>query len=315
LLSNALLYQFLCITVILMTLVQLRHFIVLAEQGSFVKASRACFITQPALSRSIASLEDELGQALFDRIGRRVVLSHFGQDALGLARRVLDDVAGLKSYQQRLASGEVGSIRVGLSSGPGAVLATPLALHMARSYPQVRLALSRGNTDLLLHALRSERLDAIVVDIRSIRPSSDLRIEHQVEMRAGFLAHARHPLHRRGGRLGFVDVLQYPIASTPLSDEVARLLIAQYGPRANPDDMVTLRSDDIATLTEAAQTSPLIVLTISAAAGRLKQLPVMPALTATARFGLVTLAQRTPPPAIDQIRKVMQQTLRDPTHK
>lgn len=297
-----------------MTLVQLRHFIGLAEHGSYVKASRVLFITQPALSRSIASLEDELGQALFDRVGRRVVLSHFGQDALALARRVLDHVAGLKTYQQRLASGALGSIRVGLGSGPGAVLATPLALHMAQSFPKVRLTLSRGSTDLLLHALRSERVDAIVVDIRSIRPSSDLRIEHQIEMRAGFLAHARHPLHRRRARLGFADVLRFPIASTPLSDEVARLLIAQYGPEANPDDMVTLRSDDIGTLVEAAQTSQLVVLTISAAAGSLKKLPVTPALTATARFGLVTLAQRTPPPAIDQVRWVMQQTLRDPAH-
>lgn len=297
-----------------MTLVQLRHFIALAEQGSYVKASRVMFITQPALSRSIAALEDELGQALFDRVGRRVVLSHFGQDALALAKRVLDDVAGLRTYQQRLANGELGDIRVGLSSGPGAVLATPLALHMARSFPQVRLALSRGNTDLLLHALRSERLDAIVVDIRSIRPSSDLQIAHQVEMRAGFLAHARHPLHRGGRRLSVIDVLQYPIASTPLSDEVARLLIGQYGPQANPDEMITLRSDDIATLVEAAQISEVVVLTILAAAGRLKPLPVSPAMTATARFGLVTLAQRTPPPAIEQVRWVMEQTLRDPVH-
>ena len=53
---------------------------------------------------------------------------------------------------------------------------------------------------------------------------------------------------------------------------------------------------------------------LAAAAGGLKQLPVTPALTATARFGLVTLAQRTPPPAIDQVRWVMQQTLRDPTY-
>jgi DNA-binding transcriptional LysR family regulator len=55
-----------------MTFLQIRHFIVLAQLGSFAKASKALFITQPALSRSIKSLEDELGKILFDRIGRKI---------------------------------------------------------------------------------------------------------------------------------------------------------------------------------------------------------------------------------------------------
>jgi hypothetical protein len=47
-----------------MTLVQLRHFVVLAEVGSFVQACKALFLTQPALTRSIQALEDELGGQL-----------------------------------------------------------------------------------------------------------------------------------------------------------------------------------------------------------------------------------------------------------
>lgn len=54
-----------------MTLTQIRHFIGLAQAGSFVKASGQLFLTQPALSRSIKSLEDELGQLLFDRTGKK----------------------------------------------------------------------------------------------------------------------------------------------------------------------------------------------------------------------------------------------------
>ena len=58
-----------------MTLVQLRHFVVLAEQGAFVQASKALYLTQPALTRSIQALEDELGGRLFDRLGRRIALT------------------------------------------------------------------------------------------------------------------------------------------------------------------------------------------------------------------------------------------------
>jgi len=54
-----------------MTLTQIRHFIGLAKAGSFIKAANQLFLTQPALSRSIKSLEDELGQLLFDRSGKK----------------------------------------------------------------------------------------------------------------------------------------------------------------------------------------------------------------------------------------------------
>jgi hypothetical protein len=65
-----------------MTLVQLRHLIALAHTGSFSKAAQAQFLTQPALSRSIRALEDELGLPLFDRVGRRVELTPFGHEPL-----------------------------------------------------------------------------------------------------------------------------------------------------------------------------------------------------------------------------------------
>ena len=61
-----------------MTLVQLRHLIELAINGSFSRSAIKLHLTQPALSRSIKALEDELGQPLFDRIGRKNELTAFG---------------------------------------------------------------------------------------------------------------------------------------------------------------------------------------------------------------------------------------------
>ena len=55
-----------------MTLIQLKHFLALVQAGSFVKASGQLFMTQPALSRSIKSLEDDLGHLLFDRVGKKL---------------------------------------------------------------------------------------------------------------------------------------------------------------------------------------------------------------------------------------------------
>ena len=84
---------------------------------------------------------------------------------------------------------------------------------------------------------------------------------------------------------------------------MARILIGRYGPQANPDDMVTLRSDETLTIVEVARQSQAVVLTAHAAAPGLVPLRMSPALDATARFGLVTLSQRQEAPALRILRE------------
>jgi len=286
-----------------MTLVQLRHFVVLANEGSFVQASVALFLTQPALTRSIHALEEELGGALFDRLGRRISLTPFGDEVLARARRLVSDADALKMTGQALHAGLIGQLRVGLSSAPGALLSTPLMLHMAEHHPQLQVHISRGRTVVLLNALREQHLDAAIVDIRDMRPSAELRVSLAFEMSAGFLVRPNHPLAQRGSPVTIEEVMAYPVASTPLSDEVARILIARYGPQANPDDMVTLRCDETMSIVDVARRSNAIVLTVDAAAVDLIRLDVSPRLDATARFGLVTLAKRQEAPALRILRQ------------
>lgn len=286
-----------------MTLVQLRHFVVVADLGSYAQASATLFLTQPALTRSIQSLEQELGGALFDRLGRRIALTPFGQVVLVRARRLVSDAEALKQIGKGLHAGLIGKLRVGLSSAPGALLSVPLMLHMAQHHPRLQVEISRGNTAVLLNELREQHLDAAIVDIRSMRPSVDLQVAQAFELEAGFLARREHPLAQLGRAATLDEVMDYPVASTPLSDEVARILIARYGPQANPDDMVTLRCDETLSIVEAARRSNAIVLTVNAVAADLIRLDVSPALDASARFGLVTLAQRQEAPALRILRE------------
>lgn len=286
-----------------MTLVQLRHFVGLAETGTFVQASRALFLTQPALTRSIQALEDELGGRLFDRLGRRIALTPFGGEVLQRAKRLVADAEALKQTGRGLHAGLIGTLRIGLSSGPGALLSTRLMMHMAEHHPRLQLHISRGNTGVLIDALREQHLDGAVVDARSVLPSADLQITNTFELEAGFLVRLDHPLARRKRPVTIEEVLQFPIASTPLSDEVARLMIDRYGPQANPDDMVTLRSDETLNIVDVARNSHAVVLTANAAAQGLVPLNMSPPLNATARFGLVTLAQRQEAPALRILRE------------
>jgi DNA-binding transcriptional LysR family regulator len=174
---------------------------------------------------------------------------------------------------------------------------------MSEHHPKLQLQISRGNTGVLVDALRDQRLDAAVLDVRSVRPAADLDTAQTFELAAGFLVRPDHPLRQLGRPVQIDEVLAYPVASTPLSDEVARILIGRYGPQANPDDMVTLRSDETRTIVEVARRSHAIVLTAHAAAEGLVPLDMAPPLGATARFGLVTLSRRQEAPALRILRE------------
>ena len=294
-----------------MTLVQLRHLISLAQSGSFTRSAEALFLTQPALSRSIRALEEELGQPLFDRVGRRSVLTPFGTDALQRARQLVFDADELASSGLQMREGRAGTVRIGLGSGPGALLMTPLLKTMATSHPSVHIEVARGPTDVLARRLRERELDALVVDVRSLSPASDLRVAHVVEMRGAFMVRDGHPLTRWNSALRFDALRQFPIASTPLSDEVARTMVERYGPAAHPSECVTVRCEEIPSLVEVVRQSDAVLLAIRSAAPDLVELVLRPAMSATARFGVVTLARRAEPPALAIVRTLIAEVMHD----
>jgi DNA-binding transcriptional LysR family regulator len=287
-----------------MTLQQLRQFVVLAQQGSFVRASRALNMTQPALSRSIKSLEDDLGQLLFDRAGRRIELTPFGERTLDRALRLLDDATQLLASGQGLRSDDSGRLRLGLSSGPGALLSAPLMAHFARHFSAFHLDIHRGNTATLAHMLRERQIDALVADVRALSPAPDLSVGEVYEWPGGFLCRPDHPL-ARSRRVTLDRLCAFPIASTILSDELARILVERYGEQAHPQNMVRLTSDEIAHLQDLALMSDTVVLAIRAACPALQALRVEPPLNANARYALVTLARRSDAPHLQEIRAVM----------
>ena len=155
-----------------------------------------------------------------------------------------------------------------------------------------------------------------MIDVRRIAPAADLRIEPLGELRAGFICRAGHPL-AGATPVPFEVLLGYPIASTPLSDEVARLLVDHYGPRADPAQMTTLQCEDVTSLLDTVAVTDAIFLGIAAAAragiaaGTLAEIRVEPPLRAGARFACITLAGRTEAPAMGILRAFVEERLRD----
>ena len=298
-----------------MNIKHLEHLLVLADTGSFSRAAEKLFITQSALSRSIQSLEEDLGSRVLDRIGKRNELTPLGLDVVSRARHIVRDASELRHSAQLLKHGGRGSISVGLGSGPAALLMVPL-MCSAASQPGLRVAITQGPVELQIQQLRSRELDAMVVDMRRVIPGADLNIESLLELRAGFVARAQHPLGRKRS-VSLAEVLRYPVACTPLSDEVARSLVDQYGLQANPSEMVTLRCDDVNGLLATVAQTDAIFLGVTAAArdglqdGSLVELPMKPSLRATARFAYVTLAGRTEAPAMAYLRQFLREHLHE----
>lgn len=292
-----------------MTLVQLRQFIALAKAGSFVKAADVLHMTQPALSRSIKSLEEEFGKQLFDRIGKRIELNSFGQEVLSRSHELMECAQQLKDCGRSLNAGDTGRIRLGLSSGPGAMLSTPILAHFVSNFPKFHIEIVRSNTVSLAQMLCDRLIDAAVLDIRSLRPSPDLRVSQIAEMDGVFMCRSGHPLAGKS-KIKFEDLQNYPVASTPLSEETARLMVERYGENAHPDVLVKLSSDEISHLVQVTEQTDTILLAIRASANNLIEMPIQPALRVKARFGLVTVANKAEALFLPEIRKLMQVVMR-----
>jgi DNA-binding transcriptional LysR family regulator len=239
-----------------------------------------------------------------------------GLDVVARARHIVRDTAELRHSAQLLQEGGKSSISVGLGSGPGALLTIPLMCAAAQRYPAMRVAITRGPTELQVQQLRSRQLDAMVVDMRRVAPAIDLNIESLSEIRTGFVVNASHPLAAKQA-VTFEDITKYPVASIPLSDEVVRLLVDQYGVLANPSAMVTLACEDVAGLLATVAQTQAIFLGIVAAAksglheGALVELSIKPKLNVGARFAYVTLAGRTEAPVMAWFRQFVQEHLVD----
>lgn len=124
-----------------MDLRQIRTFVTVAELGTVSKAALRLHIAQPALSRQIANLEDQLGLRLFDRVGRRLVLTGEGEQLLSDCRGLLIHARALGERAQLLRRGDVGVLRVAASPHLIEGIFPDLLRRYAERYPSVQVRL------------------------------------------------------------------------------------------------------------------------------------------------------------------------------
>lgn len=142
-----------------MDLRYLQTFVTVAELGTVTLASQRLHISQPALSRQIADLEEALKVQLFDRVGRRLVLSNAGQQLLDDCRRLLGASRALVDRAASLRSGDAGVLRVGLSPQQMESVVSTFLPGYAESHPGVTVQVMEGNGTEVLRWLEQGEID------------------------------------------------------------------------------------------------------------------------------------------------------------
>ena len=158
-----------------MDISQLRTLVLVADLGSLNKASGRLRIAQPALSRQIRLLEEDLGVRLFERHGRGMRLTEHGVAALEHARHILGELEDMRVAVGGPEVGIVGSVSVGLSPTISNALSVPLVAAFRDAHPAARVRIVTSYTGYLLDGLFRGDIDVAI--FYSARATTVLRTE------------------------------------------------------------------------------------------------------------------------------------------
>src|SRR5690349_916172 len=151
-----------------MELRHLRYFVAVGEEQHYGRASRRLRLAQPALSRQIQNLEEEVGFKVFDRLPRGVKLSAAGKLFLEDARRILQAVSEARARAARVARGQLGTLRVGFPENASWHGIVPESFRRFRErQPDAELELQPAASLEQLDAIRANRLDVGFVNFMS----------------------------------------------------------------------------------------------------------------------------------------------------
>jgi LysR family nitrogen assimilation transcriptional regulator len=159
-----------------MDLKQLEYFVRATELGSVTKAATLMNVAQPALSRQIRQLEEELGEALLIRTGRGITPTDAGQRLLEHGRGILRLVEVAREDIENARTGKAGRVAIGMPPSIARVLTTPLVIRLRTALPDASITVVNGRTLQLQERLLSGTLDmALTFDTPS---SSVLDVRH-----------------------------------------------------------------------------------------------------------------------------------------
>lgn len=191
-----------------MDLASLNAFIAIAETGSFSGAGERLHLTQPAISKRIAGLEDQLRVRLFDRLGREVSLTEAGRALLPRAYQILNVLDDTRRALSNL-SGEIsGRLTLATSHHIGLHRLPPLLRAFTRAHPQVALDIQFLDSEVAYEEILHGRAELAVITLAP-ETHAPVRAVAVWDDPLDFVAAPEHPL-ARSGAIDLADVARHP---------------------------------------------------------------------------------------------------------
>lgn len=195
-----------------MELHQLEAFEAVLLHHSFTRAAEVLFLTQPAVTRQIAALEQEMKTPLFERLGRTVVPTAAGEALHRYAEEILRLTREAREAVSEISAGAAGRLTVGASSTLATYILPPLLRQFREEYPRIELGVTTGISARILERVREGRADiGLVTTEGDARPDAALLLTPLAEFDTVVVLPRDHPLTARG-RLCAAD-----LAGTPLT--------------------------------------------------------------------------------------------------
>ncbi|MBC8496554.1 MAG: LysR family transcriptional regulator [Anaerolineales bacterium] len=144
---------------------QLEYFVAIVETGGFSRAAERCNVAQPSLSQQIIKLEKEVGQPLFDRLGRKVVLTEFGRLLLPRARLILGELQDIKVEIQTEFEEGHGSLKVGFIPTIAPFVLPGVIRRFSQEFPNAALEVHEDLTDVLIQKIIAAELDVGITSL------------------------------------------------------------------------------------------------------------------------------------------------------
>jgi len=179
-----------------MDLDNLKAFLHVAARGSFSRAAESLFITQPAVSKRIASLERELNTNLFDRIGHKIVLTAAGNALLPRARNILLDVEDSKRAVANLSDSVSGPLAIGTSHHIGLHRLPPVLREFTHDFPEVQLNIQFMDSEEACQAVLHGELEVGIVTL-PLSPDPELNLTSIWHDPLVLVAPVGHPLTQK----------------------------------------------------------------------------------------------------------------------
>lgn len=155
-----------------MELHQLRYFTAVAELENFTRAAKHCHVSQPSLSQQVIKLEQELGQPLFERLGRKIRLTDAGRTLYDRAVRILAAVREARSSVDAVSDWKEAAVSVGAILTVAPYLLPGVLGRFRKKFPKSQVTVHEGFTAELVRACLTGELDLAVVAL----PISDERL-------------------------------------------------------------------------------------------------------------------------------------------